>query len=578
MSPAMFLKRPPPPKLRPVWQRGFALVELTIAISLGALLAVYASGQLARQSEETLAQGSGEYIKQVAAAAERHALLNFDEYSNNLPVTGVITPLRPTVAELVTLGRLNAGFPSAAGSLPTRQTAQIDIIAENCPGPSCTLTPLVCTTTPVTLGGANTRFDLVQTIVDVQGGAGGQSLQTAGGTIRGATLNKPNPLGNVEGIACGSSVVDTALFQRFVKIQDTRDPDLKGNLTVAGTTTINNNAFVTGALAVTGNTQAGSFSTTGTSTVGKLQLLDVMAAGGACATNGLLAQDASGQVLSCQSGAWKVQGDGKCVLNYTDLNFLQDDGRCYNGVGNANSPAGADWFFVEVYRHVNPANFFTAQRAYGMTGSSVGKSWLRNQQSAVSGGGWGPWYLTSSTGTSGGACAPDGSMAKSSVGVDLLCVGGTYHGMNTLIRSGTPGAACTVNGATAVDTANNNEQLICRLNPAGGTARYMRMRDVTQNLSFVSSTEVSDIANDVSNGGTGTGKLNKPLCTAAPGQTSVPVLQLTPKAVSTSDGGIGIYAIDGGTYWNIYLRNGAGGLLSGTPYATALAHVYCYFP
>jgi hypothetical protein len=113
--------------------------------------------------------------------------------------------------------------------------------------------------------------------------------------------------------------------------------------------------------------------------------------GAACAATGAIAQDGSGAILSCQGGSWKLAGDGKCVATTQDLNQLQADGRCYNGVALANSPAGADWVFVEVYRHYNPAIYYLVQRATGMTGASVGKVWSRAQNSATQGGGWSAW-------------------------------------------------------------------------------------------------------------------------------------------------------------------------------------------
>jgi hypothetical protein len=167
----------------------------------------------------------------------------------------------------------------------------------------------------------------------------------------------------------------------------------------------------------------------------------------------------------------------------------------------------------------------------------------------------------------GDPCTPEGSSATSATGVSLLCVGGAYRGMDTIIRSGTPGSACTASGVSAIDTSNSNEQLICRTNPSGGVARYMRMRDVTQNLSFVAAYEQYDGA-----------VLTKPACSPASSQTAVPVLQLIPKSVSTTDGGISIYAIDNGTSWTIQLKNGSGAPLTGSPGASAIAQVFCYFP
>ena len=107
-----------------------------------------------------------------------------------------------------------------------------------------------------------------------------------------------------------------------------------------------------------------------------LVMNSVQTVGGACTTAGAIARDGGGAIVSCQSGLWKAAsaGDTKCVSTTADLNILQDDGRCYNGVGNANSPAGGDWFFLEVSRHTNMASFYTSQRATGMNNNAAGKS------------------------------------------------------------------------------------------------------------------------------------------------------------------------------------------------------------
>jgi hypothetical protein len=50
--------------------------------------------------------------------------------------------------------------------------------------------------------------------------------------------------------------------------------------------------------------QNGNLTMTGTMTAGKTQLNDVVTENTACASNGLMARDASGLILSCQSGVW----------------------------------------------------------------------------------------------------------------------------------------------------------------------------------------------------------------------------------------------------------------------------------
>jgi hypothetical protein len=122
-----------------------------------------------------------------------------------------------------------------------------------------------------------------------------------------------------------------------------------------------------------------------------LVMNSAQAVDGPCGSNGAIAQDGTGRVLSCQAGHWKLAGDGRCQFIDADLNTLQEDGRCYNGAGLPNSPAGADWVFLEVYRHVNTGTYFLTQRVVGMTGAAIGRTWSRTQNSGSSAGGWSSW-------------------------------------------------------------------------------------------------------------------------------------------------------------------------------------------
>lgn len=211
---------------------GFAMVELIFVIAVSAFLAIYANQIRIGDEEESIARGGGMYLKTVAQGVERHILLNFPDLAAGNPVAGTANPLQPTIPELIALTRLNTGFPIG---MPTRQIARVDITRTGCPGATCQITSTVCTTTPVRYAASGpVRFDLAYAMVDEQKGSGGQSRQGDGANIRGPSLNVPNPMGNVEGIVCGSSYADVGIYDMFVKMRDTRDPDLQGNLSVAG--------------------------------------------------------------------------------------------------------------------------------------------------------------------------------------------------------------------------------------------------------------------------------------------------------------------------------------------------------
>jgi prepilin-type N-terminal cleavage/methylation domain-containing protein len=548
-------------------QKGFTLVELIITLSITALLSIYALNRVARESEENLAQASAAYLSSVANASQQHILNNFNEYSNSLPVAGVANLLQPTVAELVALGRLNSGFPSGANVLPTRQSVQINIAQTACPGPGCQVTALVCTTTPVTLGGADTRFDLASIMVAEQNGNGGQSLYGAGATIRGPLINVPNPMGTVEGIVCGSSSVDTALFQRFVTIGDTRDPSLAGNLTVAGTVTANGPAVLNSTLTANGAaTINNNLSVTGlisgtNQNLGATNCINMTGANGragfGCAVGSDVPAGYAGGVRSADvvASANILASDNPAAFTGANTNFALVTAN--NGAGAAeirtSGRAAAD--------RLVPVGSYTAGTACNDDGAiarrATGTGLVVCQNAS--------WRDLTVTAGVGDACAVEGSTATTAGGVVMFCMGGQYRSFNSVIASATPGASCTTAGSLGMDTLNNNGTLICRANPGtgGGTPRWLRLQDITSNLSFVSSEEVTEDST-----------INKPACTAAGGMSSIPVVQLVPKSFASSDAGF-VFYVENTTSWKVRMRNGAGGLLSGTPYA--VAHVYCYY-
>ena len=542
--------------------RGVALIELIIVITISAVLAVYANQELANRSQESIARGGGVYLSAVSQAAERLILTNFDNYANLNDVTGVANDLRPTIPELIALGRLRPGFPVG---MPTRQQARIDIVRTGCPGPGCQVTALVCTMTPITLGGPVTRFDLATAMLEEQNGRGGQSRYADGANIRGPALNTPNPMGNIEGIVCGSSFVDVGMYDVFVRMNDTRDPNLQGNLTVAGDTTLNGPAVVNNTLNVSGaSTFENNVTVQGQVDIGpciKLQGGAQGRAGFGCAnpsdvpagyTGGVRSADvvASGNILASSNPAGFTGANGSYALVTAD-----------NGAGEAEVRTSGR----AAANRLTPQGLFASGEACASSDEgSIGR--LSTGPGLVSCT-LGFWRVITFQAAAGDACAPNGAAATDASGRMLLCMDGNFVPMDELFPTGTPGGSCNRPGVTAVDVANNNETLICRYNLAGGFARWMRLRDVTQHLAFIRADEVRPDA-----------VVAKPVCDAASGQTAQTIIQLVPKVWGSPDGGNAFFAQDNGGSWIVRMRDGAGNNLQGNPAAAAIAQLYCYFP
>jgi len=286
-------------------QRGFALLELSVALLIGTLLLVWGAAALMRQADDATARATGAWMLEIRDAAHRMLERHFDALSEGRPPVGPEGGLlyadmhAPTLAEFKAQGLLPQGFPETA---PMGGTARIRLAAPSaCPGEACRVDALIYASMP--LSDRQGRPDMMRMAVfaEAAGGYGGHA--TAGGEsrLRGRTFDFPNPYASgSETLPAGTPVLwagmDLATAAQYVRRFDERDPQLKGGLTAAGP--------------VTGKRlQADEY----------LQIAGQAAAGGACSPNGLVGRTPEGALLACQSGIWA--GFGGATTFYTVLTF-----------------------------------------------------------------------------------------------------------------------------------------------------------------------------------------------------------------------------------------------------------------
>lgn len=217
-------------------QRGFTLIEMTVVIFLSTLLALLATPAIVRYTEESGMVSTGVYMSVMKGALESYNLHNHEALANSLPVVGFVTPLAPTIPELIAAKYIaSPGFPTIT---PQRQQVRTTVSLANCPGPNCKIFSTAYTTTPLLYTGTvEPRYDLVAAYLASPGaaGAGAASQLGAEGVLRSANFSVPNPVaGTPGGIIAIGTYLDDGIYANFVRVQDTRDPNLLGKLTVAG--------------------------------------------------------------------------------------------------------------------------------------------------------------------------------------------------------------------------------------------------------------------------------------------------------------------------------------------------------
>jgi prepilin-type N-terminal cleavage/methylation domain-containing protein len=279
---------------QPVRQRGFALLELSVALLIGTLLLVWGAAALMRQADDAAARATGAWMLEIRHAAYRMLERHFDALAEGRPPVGPEGGLlyadmhAPTLAEFKAQGLLPQGFPESA---PMGGTARIRLDAPSaCPGEACRVDALIHASLP--LSDRQGRPDMMRMAVftEAAGGYGGHATAGDPGRLRGKAFDFPNPHpSGSEILPAGTPVLwagmDMATAAQYVRRFDERDPQLKADLTVAGSVAgkrLRANEYV--------------------------QIEGQAVQGGACSPNGLVGRTPDGALLACQSGRWAGVG------------------------------------------------------------------------------------------------------------------------------------------------------------------------------------------------------------------------------------------------------------------------------
>jgi prepilin-type N-terminal cleavage/methylation domain-containing protein len=361
-------------------QKGFTLIEMAIVLIIMSILAASATLVAKNYADDTKAQSIADQLKTLTGGVSTMLVNEYATLADAIPnnTAGFAVEFAPTVAELKAKGYLANNFQnsSLAGNTWSVKISQSPV---GCTPPACDLTALVYSSTGLTKDGVPDTM-LAARISEKLGNDGGTSRDSAPNTISGPNglWTTTNPLGAVQAVIAMQTGYGSQGFSQFVRMGDARAVTLNGGLTNNGTLTNNgaltntgsltNNgaASITGALAmnnqnITGvnalTATTGNFTnttTTGTATMaamnGNLQVTSVAVVGGACAPNARIAVDATGLLLSCQSGAWqKQQSNGPVTKGVFDILYTGACGVANPLTGACSCPSGSVTYLADVH-------------------------------------------------------------------------------------------------------------------------------------------------------------------------------------------------------------------------------------
>ncbi|MGP5477571.1 hypothetical protein [Pseudomonas helleri] len=243
-------------------QRGFALVQVLIAIMILLLLSVFSAQKYASFVKDTSAESTGRYLISVRSAviavmSKYNADLTLEndnapsDASSPTPEWVVFTGDKKTlsVKDLKKASFLPDSFPDTP---PTGRSVHIQILRKNCPGDQCRVDAYVFTCWPISdikpqgtvnneicpAPPAGSKFDanMVGAVIASTEGYGATNYFIPA-LVRGPLFNIPlADLGlpvSSAGIVAVEASINNSLFSQFVRQGDTRHIYLKDNLTVS---------------------------------------------------------------------------------------------------------------------------------------------------------------------------------------------------------------------------------------------------------------------------------------------------------------------------------------------------------
>ncbi len=452
--------------LRQRAQRGFTLVS----VLLGSLIVAVILGSIIYPLLRDMALADRGKALSTAVAPFHGALFAYSlahrvSLTNNGTIAGVVTAQAPTCTELRALMPALLDYKCSIPEGGGTPVFTVTPIPTGCTGTAC---DLAYTVTPLPIGRDVDGSAIVQAAVDHFGSEAGQSLVGFGAVIRGRTWSRPNPNGDAPRTFGTYATVGTSMFSQFVTINDIRNPNFLGNVTIA------QQLSVTGT--ITSVTGVGS----GDATCNYTELTStgrIFARSAACIDR--VVADGNTGTIETRSASGSVTtriGEGVYVFNNTiNTAGINPDGGVFGTsatfAGLANLQGGATISGAATLATVEVAGAAcqvgqVGRQADGMLLACVGNIWRIVGLSRVA---------------RGDPCVDGVALDQAAPTNTLFCRGGVYVSLNSALGriawldslvvldgSVVPAPACETGSAPVVQVVPSQFQSPA----AGGTARY----------------------------------------------------------------------------------------------------------
>jgi hypothetical protein len=440
-------------------QRGNALVFALLGLLVSALGAVGVIQGNRLQARHEAGNGEATILDNLRVATNNAILEAIGPIQNGAAFgkNGVtVTPVdvdgqlvwRPAVLQLVAMGYLPTGWAATTSTLNDAPYAiGFSRTPAGCVAATCNVEGHIVLMAPIRSGPTDSDGAVIGPILARLGADSGVSLPMDPAHVQGFgnTWTMANPVtGQPAGVVAVRVGTASSGFGQFVRVGDMRDPDLLGNLTVAGNTLFGDGTTRSefrSALQVDGQSvELRSGAGAACVSLRPDGAVDILCNGALSATTGAFRDAASGRMTTIAAAGLATSGsvtaDGGLATAAMTAFGPDDPQALVVKAGDlfVRNPAGTALLRVAANGDVTAANDLVASGA--VTAQRL---------------------TLSSTVNEGDACSP-GQVAMMSAGGLATCQGSTFRATARYARLG---ATCAAIGLLAVD-ASTADALVCR--------------------------------------------------------------------------------------------------------------------
>ena len=464
--------------------------------------------------------------------------------------------MQPDIPNLIAMGYLPQGFQNNI-ILADAASFQNRIILEpvGCVTVACNVRGYAFIDQPIVVRGSGGETDgtmIGQMLARIGGNAGttveGPSVATVTGVGGGWTW--PNPLpGNPAGVVAARFGFDASALGNFVRINDTRDPTLQGNLSAVGNLNIGGTSTLAGATTIGGALQVNATTVLN----GNASMLN--GGGTNCINfdrNGIVTINCAGQ-LNAQTGVFTDGGGNTSTIGPTGV----------TATGRVSGNLGLSTLTAKLFDQVDPnaitvtagQQFFkglngaltlmTLDGGDVVAGKNVAGQRLALQSVVVAG--------AACANSSGAVVGAASEFAPTASGGLAVCSAGIWVPLSNLAPAN---SACPVNGSIATDPATGGG-LICKSNiyiPADAA-----ISNFVMGYPFIV---------------TGDGQIVTKAAVIACAPSGTPLVYILPGTEASADSSFTRSATDNGASWTFNFRDGTAAPLTSI---SAIVQPFCAY-